>query len=200
MIEMPFEVDIGKPNIDMGGAAGSAPGGMPAMGQPTGIPGMPSPTTPMQSGGLQAPIQTFQEGGEVVGMQDPRVKLIADAEQAILGKHPQPEQALQAFVKAFGEPALKYLRDQVIARLEGAGPRMVKGPGGPKTDDIPARINGVEEARLSDGEFVVPADAVTGAGGGDPAAGAQQLTQLSQMLAGGQPDPAGAVSVDNVMT
>ena len=36
----------------------------------------------------------------------------------------------------------------------------IEGPGGPRTDSIPAR--------LSDGEFVMTADAVNGAGGPEP--------------------------------
>ena len=45
---------------------------------------------------------------------------------------------------------------------------MIAGPGTGKSDSIPAAIyqNGgrVQEARLSDGEFVMTADAVKGAG------------------------------------
>mgnify|MGYP003148356492 CR=1 FL=1 len=42
-------------------------------------------------------------------------------------------------------------------------------------DRIPATINGGEPARLSDGEFVVPADVVSHLGNGNSDAGAQQL-------------------------
>lgn len=42
-------------------------------------------------------------------------------------------------------------------------------------DKIPARIDGVQEARLSDGEFVIPADVVSHLGNGNSNAGAKQL-------------------------
>jgi hypothetical protein len=42
-------------------------------------------------------------------------------------------------------------------------------------DKVPARIDGTQEARLSDGEFVIPADVVSHLGNGNSDAGAQQL-------------------------
>lgn len=45
-------------------------------------------------------------------------------------------------------------------------------------DKIPARINGEQEARLSDGEFVIPADVVSHLGNGNSDAGASQLHQM----------------------
>jgi len=45
-------------------------------------------------------------------------------------------------------------------------------------DRVPARIDGVEEARLSDGEFVIPADVVSHLGNGNSNAGAKQLYSM----------------------
>jgi len=45
-------------------------------------------------------------------------------------------------------------------------------------DKIPARIDGKQEARLSDGEFVIPADVVSHLGNGNSDAGAQQLHSM----------------------
>ena len=42
-------------------------------------------------------------------------------------------------------------------------------------DEVPASINGQQEARLSDGEFVIPADVVSHLGNGNSDAGAKQL-------------------------
>ena len=55
------------------------------------------------------------------------------------------------------------------------GGRMLKGPGDGMSDDIPAKIGGKQEARLADGEFVVPADVVSHLGNGSTDAGAKQL-------------------------
>ena len=45
-------------------------------------------------------------------------------------------------------------------------------------DDVPARIDGKQEARLSDGEFVIPADVVSHLGNGNSDAGADQLHSM----------------------
>jgi len=45
-------------------------------------------------------------------------------------------------------------------------------------DQVPARIDGNQEARLSDGEFVIPADVVSHLGNGNSDAGAQQLHSM----------------------
>jgi hypothetical protein len=43
------------------------------------------------------------------------------------------------------------------------------------SDNIPARIGAKQPARLADGEFVVPADVVSGIGNGSTDAGARKL-------------------------
>jgi hypothetical protein len=59
---------------------------------------------------------------------------------------------------------------------------MIEGPGTGTSDSIPATIyqNGgpVQEARLSDGEFVMTADAVKGAGSGNRGAGAAKMYEM----------------------
>jgi hypothetical protein len=42
-------------------------------------------------------------------------------------------------------------------------------------DEVPATIEGTQEARLSDGEFVIPADVVSHLGNGNSDAGAKVL-------------------------
>lgn len=55
------------------------------------------------------------------------------------------------------------------------GGRLLKGPGDGMSDDIPAKIGSRQPARLADGEFVVPADVVSGIGNGSTDAGAKRL-------------------------
>ena len=43
------------------------------------------------------------------------------------------------------------------------------------SDSIPASIEGKQEARLADGEFVIPADVVSHLGNGSSKAGAKRL-------------------------
>ena len=45
-------------------------------------------------------------------------------------------------------------------------------------DKVPANIGGTQEARLSDGEFVIPADVVSHLGNGNSEAGAKTLEQM----------------------
>jgi hypothetical protein len=45
-------------------------------------------------------------------------------------------------------------------------------------DQIPASINGEQAAALSDGEFVMPADVVSGLGNGNSDAGAKVLYSM----------------------
>jgi hypothetical protein len=65
--------------------------------------------------------------------------------------------------------------------------RLVLGDGGPKEDKIPAMIDGVEQAKLSNGEFVMTAAAVKNAGDGDIELGAKRLMDLNNMLSYGKP-------------
>lgn len=55
------------------------------------------------------------------------------------------------------------------------GGQLLKGPGDGMSDDIPASIGKDQPALLADGEFVVPADVVSGLGNGSTDAGARQL-------------------------
>ncbi len=58
---------------------------------------------------------------------------------------------------------------------QGGQARFLSGGGDGMSDDIPATIEGQQEARLADGEFVVPADVVSHLGNGSSKAGAKQL-------------------------
>jgi hypothetical protein len=60
----------------------------------------------------------------------------------------------------------------------GGTPRFLSGGGDGMSDSIPATINGTQEARLADGEFVIPADVVSHLGNGSSKAGAKQLYSM----------------------
>lgn len=57
----------------------------------------------------------------------------------------------------------------------GMAPRFLSGGGDGMSDSIRANIEGSQEARLADGEFVIPADVVSHLGNGSSKAGAKQL-------------------------
>ena len=60
----------------------------------------------------------------------------------------------------------------------GMPPRYIDGPGDGMSDSVKARIGGLQEARLADGEFVIPADVVSHLGNGSSKAGAKQLYSM----------------------
>jgi len=62
------------------------------------------------------------------------------------------------------------------------GGRLLKGPGDGVSDSIPARIGKKQEARLADGEFVVPARIVSELGNGSTEAGARKLYAMMDRI------------------
>jgi hypothetical protein len=70
--------------------------------------------------------------------------------------------------------AKKYMRGGHLGAYSDGG-RLTKGPGDGMSDDIPAKIGAKQPARLADGEFVIPADVVSGIGNGSTDAGARKL-------------------------
>jgi hypothetical protein len=64
------------------------------------------------------------------------------------------------------------------AFAEGGQPRFLSGGGDGMSDSIKASINGTQEARLADGEFVIPADVVSHLGNGSSKAGAKRLYSM----------------------
>ena len=128
----------------------------------------------------------------MIDPSDPKVRLIGDTEDVLedikSGKKPDEAAAatLKAFVAQFGDGALKSLHDNVAGgmTMKSAGKgRQIKGPGGPKDDAVPAIVDGEQPVALSNGEYIVPAEAVAAAGEGDPMRGAEMLTELSERLA-----------------
>jgi hypothetical protein len=61
-------------------------------------------------------------------------------------------------------------------------PREVTGTGDGMSDSVPATIEGVQEARLADGEFVIPADVVADIGNGSSDAGSKKLYDMMDRI------------------
>jgi hypothetical protein len=74
-------------------------------------------------------------------------------------------------------------RDTGLRLLAGGGYLETGGRvGDGMSDDIKATINNEQEARLSDGEFVVPADVVSHLGNGSSDAGAKRLYDMMDKI------------------
>ena len=64
----------------------------------------------------------------------------------------------------------------------GLPPRYLQGDGDGMSDSIKANIDGKQEARLADGEFVIPADVVAHLGNGSSNAGAKRLHSMMDRI------------------
>lgn len=76
-------------------------------------------------------------------------------------------------------PVPKYASGGIADMAQG---RYLAGDTDGMADKIPARIGGKQEARLSHGEFVVPADVVGHLGNGNSEAGAQRLYTMMDKI------------------
>ena len=158
--------------------------------------------------------KNFAEGGEVEanemamdagiggmmkdGMNDK--ELISSAIDVIQGEIDDPDKQqviLGQFVAQFGQDALQDLITRVqsgdIPAQSQEGDGMVKGAGDGMADMIPASMGGDQDVLLSDGEFVVPADVVSGIGNGSSDAGANKLEDMMdrvrELRTGGKTQP-----------
>lgn len=74
-----------------------------------------------------------------------------------------------------GEPLQELAAGGIATLKEG---KYLDGASDGMADKVPARIDGMQEARLSDGEFVIPADVVSHLGNGNSDAGAKVLKDM----------------------
>jgi hypothetical protein len=87
-----------------------------------------------------------------------------------------------------GRPASEVIQDKPVPQYATGGitaltkGRYLGGATDGMADKIPARIDGKQEARLSHGEFVIPADVVSHLGNGNSEAGAQRLYSMMDRL------------------
>lgn len=141
----------------------------------------------------------FQEGGQVppdanmemmmaetaqpemAGEYD---RLIQMTMQAILGQVESPDEVIQMFIDEFGVDAFRQLREAVLkqqvpnAQTEG----MVDGNGGGMDDQVMGMIGNQRPVAVSPGEYIVPADVVSGLGDGSSKSGADILDELNRAV------------------
>ena len=132
----------------------------------------------MQEGGIASMVEGAMPD---TGKNDKEI--ITGAVRAIAGMSDNPQQDLALFVSKFGEDALEDLVDRVRsgqfgANLMAGGEGLQRGAGDGMDDMIPANIEGEQDVLLSNDEFVVPADVVSGIGNGSSDAGAKALYDM----------------------
>ena len=84
--------------------------------------------------------------------------------------------AAGGYVPGYAQGGLGSLQQYAV------GGKLVNGQGDGMSDDIKANIGGHQEARLADGEFVIPADVVSHLGNGSTDAGAKQLYAMMDRI------------------
>lgn len=147
-----------------------------------------APRMPMRysmSNGLDA---SYTSGGVADALQNPNAgpdqeALTQGVVAAVAGKLGQEDAmaALAAYASAYGDDALAALIDQVLGAMDmpQQDTGLLAGPGAGMDDQIPAQVSDTgQPVALSSGEFVIPADVVSGLGDGSTEAGARRLEDM----------------------
>ena len=108
--------------------------------------------------------------------------LIDRAVMAISGQLPEEQAAavVAAFIDEFGPEAYQMLREKVLEEIVPGSQKEgeIKGQGGGMDDMVPGMIGDSQPVAVSPGEYIVPADVVSGLGDGSTDAGVNQLDQM----------------------
>lgn len=137
-------------------------------------------------GGITSSLN-MAEGGKLEPEEEKAQQIVRDAMDAIRGEGEDPEAALNTYLAYYGKDALQDLykrmsgENEEESESEGeeeyAPPEgMIKGPGNGMDDMATARMaHGGQKVLLSNDEFIIPADVVSGLGDGSSEAGARKL-------------------------
>jgi len=101
--------------------------------------------------------------------------------QAILGRIEQPDAVINLFISKYGVETFLVVRDQVLSTVVGQNPQtegMITGQGGGMDDQVMGMIGDQQPVAVSPGEYIVPADVVSGLGDGSSEAGAEELDKM----------------------
>lgn len=149
-------------------------------------PAPPSPPRFAEGGEMEEPEES-EHGMSVSVSIEPeeqqRDQVYMNACDALCGRSPNPDKALNDFVRVYGKDALQSLAQQVregnpLSKMGG----MVRGPGAGMDDMVTGSIGGDQKVLLSNDEFVIPADVVSGLGDGSSEAGARELYAMMERV------------------
>ncbi len=164
---------------------GFAEGGIASLGQPEEMmpqmnPMMP-PTDPMSSPmpqGMLGPMTEKMSKEELEMLRKkPEEAEVMEVVSAVLGENPNSEKVIEKFVKKYGSKYFELLRNLVLqsvvpnAQTQG----LIQGQGTGMQDQVPGMIGNQQQVAVSPGEYIVPADVVSGLGDGSTDAGANKL-------------------------
>ena len=137
------------------------------------VPRSETPATPMSAEGLAALNVANPARQERSRPGGPRIPQPSTPAVNMQAKPPTSE----------GLPSVPTYENETVQMAAGGIATLKKGQylngaSDGMADKVPANIDGVQEARLSDGEFVIPADVVSHLGNGNSDAGAKVLKDM----------------------
>ena len=110
--------------------------------------------------------------------QEQELQMVA---MAILGRVQNANPIIEGFISKYGVEVFRAVREMILqsvnpnAQTEGK----IEGPGGGMDDQVQGTIGDQQRVAVSPGEYILPADVVSGLGDGSTDAGAQQLDQMA---------------------
>ena len=142
---------------------------------------------PDDAKGLQALAKT-EKGKDAVrqmgfelqmGGMAPSPDEIQQLQMAVLGQIPNNDEVISMFIDKYGNEMFMMIREQI---LNPEGNRqtqgMIEGMGGGMDDQVLGMIGSQQPVAVSPGEYIIPADVVSGLGDGSSDAGAKELDGL----------------------
>jgi hypothetical protein len=121
----------------------------------------------------------MQGGGETNKALEDAQKLLEQTRMALLGRLDEEESEIiiNRFIDEFGLETFQQLRSVVLEDVvpDSQKEGLIEGVGSGMDDLVPGMIGDQQPVAVSPGEFIVPADVVSGLGDGDTNAGAKDL-------------------------
>jgi hypothetical protein len=179
-----------KTREDLREKFGFSGGGEVALRTPMGETTVPAGGIANMPTGFSASMPTEEEFNMVVS--------------AIAGQAENADQIIEAFIGQYGIDMFVQLRDMVLksivpdAQTEG----MIQGAGGGMDDMVSGMIGTEQPVAVSPGEYIVPADVVSGIGDGSSDAGARELDDMMarvRMARGGTTEQAPPIDAQRMM-
>ena len=116
----------------------------------------------------------FQVGGMM-----PEPQEVEQLSMAIMGNVPNGDAVINMFIEKYGNELFMQIRESVLNPTQQAQTQgMIEGQGGGMDDQVMGMIGNQRPVAVSPGEYIVPADVVSGLGDGSSDAGAEELNGL----------------------
>ena len=116
----------------------------------------------------------FQVGGMM-----PEPQEVEQLSMAIMGNVPNGDAVINMFIEKYGNELFMQIRESVLNPTQEAQTQgMIEGQGGGMDDQVMGMIGNQRPVAVSPGEYIVPADVVSGIGDGSSDSGAVELDNM----------------------